>query len=559
LWDLQTRAPSHELFPGLMRISSYMSYHPRVFSADGKTLLLATDSTLRLFDTATGKERGTPGHRSPIALRFSGDGRTLFTTCKEIRCRWNVTPGKEPALLARAARNLWEGFCADPPIAHSADGRLYIHQPTKTLLCVCETATGRLLHKWPTDRWTIMGQFSPDAKRVLLWHGVNHGLDVTPVRLYEVQTGKQTGEFVPDDPVDHPVYSPDGRFFTWADRTGAVRFHDAVTGKIARTLRSARELPGGECKGGRLLFSPDGEVLIVTTHLRDPSGISTDADRWSTVARVFHVPSGREIGRFLITPETGRHAGPLSAGVCSPDNRLLAFAEEESGTIRLIELASGQVRISLPGHRDGVYSLAFSPDGKTLASGGEDNVVFLWDVTGTRTGPAVKKAGERELTAWWSDLAAEDAARAGTAITSFLRSPVQAGTFLAGRLHPVKSPDEKRLKQLVADLDAGDFKTREAASRQLARLGEQAEVVLRQASKARPSLEAQRRIKHLLDHLEQGPAGETLRLLRAIEVLEHLATPQARRTLEALAKGAHRARETLAAKAALLRLAPGRR
>src|SRR6185312_14945802 len=102
----------------------------------------------------------------------------------------------------------------------------------------------------------------------------------------------------------------------------------------------------------------------------------------------------------------------------SPDNRLLAVAEKESGIVRLIEIASGKLRAEFAGHRHGVHGLAFAPDGKTLASGGEDNVVFLWDVTGARTLATVDKASANDLARWWSDLAAEDGKRAGVAAAS---------------------------------------------------------------------------------------------------------------------------------------------
>jgi WD40 repeat protein len=97
LWDLETGKPSHELTSGRTYLNSHTLESPQAFSADGKTLVLATDSTLRLFDTATSKEKATPAHRTSIAPRFSADGRTLVTTCDETRCRWDLS-GKEPAL-----------------------------------------------------------------------------------------------------------------------------------------------------------------------------------------------------------------------------------------------------------------------------------------------------------------------------------------------------------------------------------------------------------------------------------------------------------------------------
>ena len=59
--------------------------------------------------------------------------------------------------------------------------------------------------------------------------------------------------------------------------------------------------------------------------------------------RVFQVSSGREIIRFYANPRKESRAARLSCAAWSPDSRLLAVAEEGSGTVRLIEVASGQV------------------------------------------------------------------------------------------------------------------------------------------------------------------------------------------------------------------------
>ena len=271
--------------------------------------------------------------------------------------------------------------------------------------------------------------------------------------------------------------------------------------------------------------------------------------------RLFRVSRGREVRRFYANPMKESKGGSLSCAAWSPDGRLFAVAERESGIIRLLELASGKVRAEFAGHRHGVHELAFAPDGKTLASGGEDNVVFFWDVVGSRTGAAVKNPSKKDLAAWWGDLAAEDAKRAGTAVASLAGSPEQSVPFLRDRLRPAEAVEEKRLGRLIADLDATALEKREAAVRQLTLLGEQAEPRLRQALKDGPPLEVSRRIETLLERLERGPLpSETMRAVRAIEVLEHLGTPETRRCLEALAKGTE-ARQTRDAKAALDRLA----
>jgi WD40 repeat protein len=76
---------------------------------------------------------------------------------------------------------------------------------------------------------------------------------------------------------------------------------------------------------------------------------------------------------------TFHHDGPVRAAVCSPDGRTLATAGND-GQIRLWDLTGGGEHRALAGHGNWVGALAFSPDGKRLASAGRDRLVKLWDV-----------------------------------------------------------------------------------------------------------------------------------------------------------------------------------
>ena len=64
--------------------------------------------------------------------------------------------------------------------------------------------------------------------------------------------------------------------------------------------------------------------------------------------------------------------------------RMLASSDTmEDASVKLWDPNSGKLLRTLKGHEDGINALAFSPDGKMLASGGQDDQVILWD---TRTG-----------------------------------------------------------------------------------------------------------------------------------------------------------------------------
>jgi hypothetical protein len=202
-----------------------------------------------------------------------------------------------------------------------------------------------------------------------------------------------------------------------------------------------------------------------------------------------------------------------------------------------------------------VYSLAFSPDGKTLASGHNDSTILVWDIPeASWAGAAKAAANPKDLERWWDDLAGADAKKAHIAIWELTDRPEQAVPLLQDRLKPASAVPRDQVRQLLRDLDTKEFKTREAASKRLANLAEDVEPALQQALKVSTSAEQRRRIEGLLAAPRIVPAGDKLRHLRVLEVLEHIGTPDGLQVLQGLAKGAPEARLTQEAKAALERL-----
>jgi serine/threonine protein kinase/dipeptidyl aminopeptidase/acylaminoacyl peptidase len=136
------------------------------------------------------------------------------------------------------------------------------------------------------------------------------------------------------------------------------------------------DLPASEAinLSGRVpLFSPDGSILA--------SGEMDGRIRLISLAtggiREIPAPAGR--------PETGALA-------FSPDGRLLATGHSASdGKIRLWDVATGNLAATLEGHRSGISKLVFAPDGRTLYSASADQTIRLWDLT--RTKPSVRLQG----------------------------------------------------------------------------------------------------------------------------------------------------------------------
>jgi HEAT repeat protein len=127
--------------------------------------------------------------------------------------------------------------------------------------------------------------------------------------------------------------------------------------------------------------------------------------------------------------------------------------------------------------------------------------------------------------------------------------------LLQERLRPIVRPNPDQVARLISDLDSATFAVREKAADELEKMEELAAPHLRKALASEPSPEVRRRAKELLDRIEEEVfSPNALRGWRALEVLERIDVPEARRLLEALAKGAPEAWLTRGAMETLDRL-----
>jgi hypothetical protein len=220
--------------------------------------------------------------------------------------------------------------------------------------------------------------------------------------------------------------------------------------------------------------------------------------------------------------------------------------------VHLWEVATGKELRTFQGHRGEIRSLAFSADGRRLASASTDSTVLIWDLWPTL---APQKFDDEALAALWTDLRSDEAQRAYAAVWHMVAAGDTAVAFVRRQIHAVPEPDPDQLRRLVDELDSETFAVREKAYKELQRLGTGAWPALREALGKEPSAEFRRRAEKLLDPLvEFSISPEELGQARAVQVLEQIGSSESRGVLKKLAAGAPEARLTREAKAALQRL-----
>jgi len=281
-------------------------------------------------------------------------------------------------------------------------------------------------------------------------------------------------------------------------------------------------------------FAPDGLLVAGGSSWRSDNN---SLAREGPAIHVWEAATGKVVARLPGPGLTGEK-------VFHPAGRHLAY--NQMRRIHLLDLR-GQKEVKtweMPAEMclDGfgharVSSFAFSPDGKTLATGHFDGTILLWDAGLPAEKPAPARPGEPE--SLWKQLGDEDVRKAYQAAWRLAEVPAEAVPMLRGRLKPARVAPGEVTGPLIADLDGDTQAKRDGATRRLRELGHGALPAVAEALKAPASAEQKRRLTQLLAALERpGVAGgERLRELRAVGVLGWVGTPEARKVLDALAGG----------------------
>jgi WD40 repeat protein len=537
LWDMVADKEARKIpFMGVSRPNARWEEFVGGFSADGGTLIVPDGGRVRILDTRTGQERhAVPGHSDDVVfVAFPPNGRRLISAGDRSVRFWDPHTGKELGELHGPAYAL----CG---ASLSADGKTLAAGTQLSVVHLWDLEAGKELHQLTVEIPSAhpAPALAPDGKTVAVKGGARRALGI---QLFDVASGKELRHFGPGTGTFGLAFLPEGSVV--ADLGSSIDLFDLQSGKQLLTLVESNNVFMVRTS---MAFSPDSR-LVATGY---PDRAHPKLWPLDTVS-LWETASGKFIAQFR------GHEGLVGAFAFSHDSRVVASGGWD-GTVRLWDLASGRELRKFEGHRGGVLSLAFSPDDKLLASGGSDTSVLVWDVAAlTAQRPLLEvRLGHAELEKAWNDLGADSGEAAYRALWQLAAGGKPAVAFLKEQLAS-DPPDERRVKQLIADLDADAFEVRDRAMRDLGNLGVQAQPLLQKALERPPSTEAQRRLETLLAKLPSpgaGPSGVELRHLRALQALEYAGTAEARQVLQALADRGPETPRGRVAKAALKRLA----
>jgi RNA polymerase sigma factor (sigma-70 family) len=378
------------------------------YSPDG-TRLAAGDGrgVVHVFDTRTGlvvreiRASGRNGWDDAVPLYSPGGEFLAIVTSGGRVSVWEVPPAKPERIAEKGAAQLWKLSPQDADVkrlAFSPDGKVLAggEEGEGKRVRLWDAASGKELRTSAAHPENITGlAFAPDGKTLAT------SCEDGGVRLFDPTTCKERRR------IEHSgkkalavAYSPDGKMIAWT--LSGTRDDKAVNELVLWDAESAKEVARstwGDGAVSQLVFTPDGRQVLGAdasgTHVWNAETAKEDRflrgvgiGKYPTLAvardgKTLAAPWMKEVAFYEIATGARRErSGPerqLTALAYAPDGKTVATGGE-GGTLYLYDAATGKLLRELPRAGQGVKGVAFAPDGKMLAvAGGLSASVGIWD------------------------------------------------------------------------------------------------------------------------------------------------------------------------------------
>lgn len=418
LWDVTNgrelpalQAPNSGLFsmPGSVHAG---------FSDDGKKIATGGfDSPTILWETDTAKQLLKLSGRTNMAYKvaFSADGNQLSSGG---RTRWDLRTGRGLRLTAGPTDNQF-GF-------PSPDSRsLATFSPNSSDVSILEIPSGRKLQTLtPTLSGVVVQRisFSPDGNLLVasyipseaqLKQNAQPGqyrVSAGGVRIWDLKSGRELAAINPALQASEAGFSSDGRVLATLGSMGDITLWDTSSGSKLRDLTSSPMAGLNQMMTGMGGMTPDQikkmsrgkpgsmpqmpDLSAMSDMMTNMMGSMSAGTMGRTVTSLAFSPDGRTLAiggvesksnidfASMMNPAAQRNK--KNSKPPDPDEIMKNMKVEAVGQVTLWDVATGTEIGALKGHGKGVTQVAFSRDGRLLASGSSDNTIRIWDVAGRR-------------------------------------------------------------------------------------------------------------------------------------------------------------------------------
>lgn len=351
------------------------------YSPNGSSLVSGSiDGTILLWDTTTYQLKAElTGYSDAIA--FSPDGSTLAIAGRDRKIRlWDAVSGEHKLTLTENTDEVYS-------LVFNPDGRTFAGIGGDSTIRLWDAVTGEHLQTITGHTRSVSSvSFNTYGDKLAVGSGHDEGVSGDKrIRIWNVHSGCLQSTFkVPmgrwidynGKLIDSVSYSPDGKTLASASEDGTIRLWDvesekprATTFEGLRGLQTSELLREYSIHGFVLAYSPDGRTLATSSRARYSD--DTTIQLWDAATC-----------KHKATLTGSWEAKTLNSTAFSPDGRTVAGGGD-NGDVYLWDAISGELKTTLTGHSERfVMGVAFSPDGRTLASGARasgDGEVYLWD------------------------------------------------------------------------------------------------------------------------------------------------------------------------------------
>jgi len=364
------------------------------FSSNGALLASAgRDRTIVLWDSTTGRQlRRLIGHEGPVmSLSFSPDGELLASGGDDHNIiLWRVATGQRIRTLTGHSESVLT-------VAFSPKGHILATGSQDLTVGLWDTVTGREIRTFGGQEGPISCvAFSSDGELL-----ASASLDKT-VRVWNVETGRtvwtlnaQSGQ------VEAVAFSPDTRVLVSGELNGTIRQWDLKTGKLLRSVERAASTDAPEEKKPFLLdalsFSPDGRWLVSADGFILDPGLAM----WFSAADVVGTIKIFDAKSLIQVRELKDGVGIAYKGLSfSPNGKRMTWADS-TGRIQLSDVPRKTEATKFSGQFSGLSSMAISPNGRRLATGGER--IHLWNLEDGTTTRVIPSDGDVQSLAFGLD------------------------------------------------------------------------------------------------------------------------------------------------------------